>query len=289
MSTFELILLTGAAGKTGRKVLQALTARQVAVRALVRRPEQEEAMRSLGAADIAVGDLYDTRSLEAALQGCSKIVHICPPMNPGETEIAETLIDLAQKADVRHFILYSVLHPLLSDVPHHHRKLEAERALVNSGLTYTILQPARYMQHLLPLWDRLQETGVHDMPFSIDAQFCVVDLVDLAEVTARVTAEPGHEQATYQLAGPQNLSQADMAAILSRLLNRDIRAEARSSQDYLEPMAAAGMSAARIENFRLMNTHYDAHGMTGNPRVLRWLLDREPTTYEAFVRREFLS
>ncbi|MGI9378648.1 MAG: SDR family oxidoreductase [Methyloligellaceae bacterium] len=289
MSTSELVLLTGAAGKTGRQVLKALVARQFPVRTLVRRQEQEKAMRSLGAADVAIGDLYDSRSLEAALTDCTKIVHICPPMDPGETEIAETLIELSQKSDIRHFVLYSVLHPLLRDVPHHHRKLEAERALVNSGLTYTILQPARYMQHLLPLWDSLQETGVHSMPFSTDVQFCVVDLADLAEVTALVAAESGHEQATYQLAGPQNLSQADMAEILSRLLNRKITAEPRSSQDTLERMAAAGMSAARIENFRLMNDHYDHYGMTGNPGVLRWLLGREPTSYEEFVRREFLS
>ena len=65
-------------------------------------------------------------------------------------------------------MLYSVLHPLLADVPHHDRKLQAERALVDSGLNYTILQPSRYMQHLAVIWKTVLATGVHSMPFGTD-------------------------------------------------------------------------------------------------------------------------
>ena len=35
-----------------------------------------------------------------------------------------------------------------------------------------------------------------------------------------------------------------------------------------------------------MNAHYDAHGLVGNPNVLRWLLGREPNRFAEFVRRE---
>ena len=128
-------------------------------------------------------------------------------MHPQEDAIARTMIGLAGELSVDRFVLYSVLHPLLADVPHHDHKLQAERALVDSGLNYTILQPGRYMQHLAVIWQAVLATGVHSMPFSTDARFSLTDLSDLAEAVAWIMTEPGHEAATYQLAGPDALSQ----------------------------------------------------------------------------------
>src|SRR3982074_3122176 len=132
----------------------------------------------------------------------------------------------------RRFVLYSVLHPLLVDVPHHARKLEAERYLVDSGQVYTILQPGRYMQHLAAIWKTVLTTGVHSMPFGTKARFSVVDLTDLADATANVLTSPGHEGATYQLAGPEALSQDDMASILTQVLGRPIRAAGKPLDEF---------------------------------------------------------
>jgi hypothetical protein len=46
------------------------------------------------------------------------------------------------------------------------------------------------------------------------------------------------------------------------------------------------MPAERLETMCLMNAHYDAHGLIGNPNVLRWILGREPTRFADFVKRE---
>jgi uncharacterized protein YbjT (DUF2867 family) len=223
------------------------------------------------------------------MRGTGQILHICPPMHPQEDVLADVLFDLARDAKIERFVLYSVLHPLLLDVPHHARKLVAEQHLVDSGLPYTILQPSRYMQHLVPIWKSLLATGVHAMPFSADTKFSVVDLADLAEAAALVLTQDGHESATYQLAGPQALSQHDMAGILTEILGRPIRAEAKPLDDVLRDAKAAGMPAERIENMRRMNVHYDAHGLVGNPNVLRWLLGRTPGTFDDFVRRDLLG
>jgi uncharacterized protein YbjT (DUF2867 family) len=209
-------------------------------------------------------------------------------MHPKEDAIARSFIDSCGKNGVGRFVLYSVLHPLLSDVPHHARKLEAERHLVNSGIAYTILQPSRYMQHLVPIWKSVLATGAHSMPFSTTVRFSVVDLADLADACARVMTEPGHQGATYQLAGPDALSQSDMARILTQMLGKPIRAEAKPLDQLCKEAQAAGMPAERIENMRLMNAHYDAHGLVGNPNVLRWLLGRRPNDFAAFVGRELL-
>ena len=132
-------------------------------------------------------------------------------------------------------------------------------------------------------------TGVHSMPFGIAARFSVVDLSDLAEATARIMTEPGHEAATYQLAGPDALSQNDMACILTEVLGRPVRAVAKPLDEFRRDAVAAGFAAERIETMLLMNAHYDAHGLIGNCNVLRWILGREPTRFAEFVMRELLA
>jgi uncharacterized protein YbjT (DUF2867 family) len=289
MDLAKPILITGASGKTGRRVVSATAQRGGIVRAFLRRPAAEAEMRQAGAAEIAIGDFADRDSLRGALSGTGQVLHICPPMHPLEDKIAQTLIELAIEQGLEHFVLYSVLHPLLTDVPHHARKLEAERALVASHLAYTILQPSRYMQHLLPIWNTILATGVHSMPFRTSSRFSVVDLADLAEACAVVMTEPGHEGATYQLAGPEALSQDDMACILSDLLGKPIRAKAKPPEDLRREAAASGLPAGRIDTLCRMNAHYDAHGLVGNPNVLRWILGRKPTDFADFVRREMLG
>jgi uncharacterized protein YbjT (DUF2867 family) len=280
------ILITGASGKTGRRAMTAIAKKGGRVRAFVRRPEAGAELRAAGAAEIAQGDLTDSESLRDALSGVGQVLHICPPMHPKEDTIAATMIDLSRELSIERFVLYSVLHPLLEDVPHHGRKLQAERYLINSGLDYTILQPSRYMQHLLPIWSTVLKTGLHAMPFDTAARFSVVDLADLAEATGRILTEPGHESATYQLAGPVALSQDDMARILTEILARPVRAAAKPLDEFRREAASAGMPAERIETMCMMNAHYSAYGLIGNPNVLRWILGREPTRFQDFVARE---
>ena len=282
------ILVTGASGRTGRRVISQLLARNQRLRAFVRRPEAARELLDLGVADYILGDLEREEDLRRALVNVDSVLHICPPMHPAEDRIAADMIRLCEAHGVGRFVLYSVLHPLV-DVPHHRRKLDAEHALLNSSLAYTILQPCRYMQHLNAIWAQVRDHGQHPMPFDSKARFSLVDLHDLAEATAKVMVEPGHDYATYQLAGPQRLSMEDCAAILTDVLGREVKAVARSDDEFRSAAKAAGMPAARIEGMSVMNAHYTAHGLSGNPNVLGWLLGREPTGFATFVKRELMG
>ena len=289
MNSSPPILVTGASGKTGRKVIAALAARGALVRAFIRREEIALEMKSCGASEIALGDLYEDESIKTAIKDCQSVIHICPPMNPDETNIAQRITNHCLEIGTERLILYSVLHPLMNGVPHHDNKLKAERYLVNSGQIYTILQPSRYMQHLIPIWNNVIRTGIHDMPFSVDVKFSVADLNDLAEATAVVATENGHGGATYQLAGPDLLSQRDMALILSGLTGKKIIAQAKTPEKFKADAKAASMPVTRLDTMLKMNAHYDAHGLVGNPNVLRWVLGREPTHFKDFVIRDLLE
>ena len=284
----KLILVTGASGRTGRAVISSLQERDVSIRAYIRRSEVVDDLRTLGADDVVVGDLFDFDVLEAAVADCSDVIHICPPMNPREAELAKKITDLCSKNGVRRLVLYSVLHPLLSDVRHHHLKLEAEEYLINSGQTYTILQPGRYMQHHALIWREIIETGKHRMPFGIEAKFNIVDLADLAEAVANVATMDGHEFATYQLAGPQALNQIEMARIISEVTGTSITAEPKLIDEFCSAAQKNGMPPDRIEQLCIMNEHYNKHGLKGNSNVLEWILDRPATNFATYITNNLI-
>ena len=104
-------------------------------------------------------------------------------------------------------------------------------------------------------------------------------------LTAIVATNPGHLYATYELAGPEALSQREMAAVISRVLGRENRAAALSLEQVEKNARAAGASDDRITQMLTMNKHYDQFGFRGNPNVLRWVLDREPNTFKNYVTR----
>ncbi len=281
------ILLTGANGLTGRHMLEALTTRGAKVRAMVRNPAQADGLLQAGAAEVVTADLERPGTYPAALAGCSAVLHVCPPMHPNENGIAKQMIQAMTQAGIERLVYYSVMHPLRRAVRHHAYKLDGEESVVESHLRYTIVQPIRYMQHLDKVWTSVRERGMHNMPFNIDVRFSVVDLADLAEACARILTEPGHEYATYELAGPEALNQREMAAILSKVMGRTIEAKAQSATEWAAGARQKGLSEDKIENAIAMNQHYDAHGFLGNGNVLRWIVGRPLTTYEQYATRRW--
>ena len=280
-----MLLLTGANGRTGRPLLEALKRHGAQVRVFVRDADKGEQLRALGADEVAVGDMLDDEAVGAAVEGCAQVLHVGPPMHADEVAITDSFLEASRRTGVEQFIYYSVMHPVRREVRHHRLKLDATERVIESGVPYTLIEPIRYMQHLEPIWSQVLETGVHQMPFSVDVTFGVVDLLDLAEATALAATQGNHLYATYELAGPQNLSQRDMARIISEVIGREVVAREVPLDEMAAGARAKGFGEDRIEQMRIMNAHYDAHGFLGNSNVLTYLLNRQPTTFRAYVER----
>jgi uncharacterized protein YbjT (DUF2867 family) len=281
----ESILVTGAAGKTGQAVIAALVDRGAAVRALVRRPEQRGQVAQLGVSAVAEGDLVDPKSLAEAAAGTGTIYHICPNVHPEEVAIGRNVIEAARSAGARRIVFHSVLHPQIEAMPHHWAKLRVEEMLFKSGLGFTILQPAPYMQNVLAQRSSIVERGVYPVPYSLDTRVSMVDLRDVAEAAARVLLEPGHDAATYELCSPDLLDQREVAEVLGRALGRAVRAEAISREAWAERAGAAAMGAYPRETLLAMFRYYERYGMAGGSTVLAGLLEREPSCFEEFASR----
>jgi uncharacterized protein YbjT (DUF2867 family) len=284
-----MILVTGAAGKTGLAVCRALVKRGAAVRAVVRRPEQVHTLLALGAAEAVVCDVRSGTELAGPARGTRAFIHICPNMNPDEVPIGKAAIYAAQQAHVERFVFYSVLHPQTEEMPHHWHKLRVEEALLRSGLGHTILQPAPYMQNILAGWDSIVSRGVYRVPYGASTRLGLVDLDDVAAATAIVTTTSGHDGAIYELAGDEVLTQTEIARVLARVVGRDVQVEVEPHDAWQRRVRAAGLSPYAIETLIRMFSYYELHGFFGNGNVLRWLIGRALSGLEDFARRMISS
>lgn len=280
-----MILITGAAGKTGRAITRALVRAKVEVRALVHRDEYVESVRKEGVNDVVVGDMGDPLLMQKAMAGVRTVYHICPNVNPNELVFGRLAISKASRSGIDHFVYHSVLHPQTQQMPHHWLKLRVEEALLESGLPYTIMQPAAYMQNLLAQWDSIKLTGEYRVPYPAETRLGLVDLLDVAEVAAIVLCEPGHIGATYQLVGPDILTQFRLAEILSRQIGRQVSVEQVAIDEWQRDAKSRGLGDYQIRSLIRMFRYYGRHGFWGNSNVLSGLLGREPTGFVSFVER----
>ncbi len=281
-----MVLVTGAAGKTGTAVIRALAAKGATVRAWVRRAEQVEQVIAVGATEAVVGDMLNTAVWQQATKDVHALYHICPNMHPNEVEIGKIAIAAAQTNGVDRFVYHSVMHPHIKQMPHHWHKMEVEACLFASGLAFTILQPAAYMQNILNGWEALCQSGIYTVPYPVTTKISVVDLADVATVAAQLLTETGHEFAIYELAGPQKLSQLDVAANLQIRLQKPVVAQEIVHGVWRKNAQDTGLDTVQIETLLRMFCYYAAYGFVGNSNMLAWLLRRSPTTFAQFLQRQ---
>jgi uncharacterized protein YbjT (DUF2867 family) len=283
-----MFLITAANGNQGKLLMPKLAATGLPVRALVHTAQSAEKLRKLGV-EVIVGDMSHPSVLEEAMRGVSSVYHVGPVLHPREREMGFAAIDVARAAGVRHFVLSSVLHAIITDLVQHEIKRDIEEYLLSSDLEFTILQPANYM---LPL--KLQPVfneGVFRLSWALDRLQSMVDLDDVTDVVVKVlTHGEQHYGATYELVGRGRYNAQELGTIISKVMGRPIPVEEISGDEYLKAYIGDRdpedfQHQARV--LRAISARYSAHDFIGNPNVLMWLLGREPTSFEAFVERNY--
>ena len=281
-----MILVTGAAGKTGRSVLRGLAAGGAATRGLVRAPAQAAALIAQGVGEVVVGDLTAADDLARACAGVHTIYHICPNMHPQEAAIGGRLIAAAQAAGVARLVYHSVLHPQTEAMAHHWQKLRVEELLLQSGLAWAVVQPAAYMQNVLANWPEVVATGVYRVPYAPGTRLGMVDLADVAAAVTRILLDPGLDCGMYELAGRGALTQDEVAAQMAAHLGRPVRCEAVDRAAWAAAARGRGMNEYAVTTLLAMFEYYEQYGFWGSPFVLAQLLGRPPVTFADFLARE---
>ena len=282
-----MILVTGAAGKTGLAIIKALASAGKSSRAYIRDIKREKIVLDAGAEEIAIGDLGNKHDLKKALENISSIYFIVPNVHQKEIEFGQKAIELCKEMKLAHFVYHSVLFPHIESMPHHWKKMRVEELLITSGLNFTILQAANYMQNILSYRESIIREGQFQIPYQLSAKSNPIDLSDLAEIAANVLGNKKHFAAIYSLTGPESLSTLDQAKLIGKHIDKDVEARLLEISLWTSQAKKAGLGKDAIETLSKMFAYYDHHDFIGNPQVLELLLERPATRFQDFLKRDW--
>ena len=283
-----MILVTCAAGKTGKAIVETLVAQGHAVRAMVRTKNSLESVKAAGVTEALIGNLAVFEDVVRATENVHSVYYIAPNMDPNERLNGKNIIAACQSQNVPRLVFHSVLHTQIEALPHHWERHFVEQSILNSNLSFTILQVGSYMQNMLPAWDKMVETGVHRMAYDVDAPMSLVDLDDVSEVAMKVLADDSYSNGIFEIAGPV-ISLKQKAAILSEVLGINVAAEKEALEDFLGHGRSLGFNNFTLSMMSKMFPYYDEHGLVGSDKALGWILGRSPTNFETFARRTAAS
>ena len=276
------ILVVGGTGNVGSGVVIELLKRGAEVRALVRKPP---AVGKLPAGvEATIGDLLDPVSVEKAMQGVDKLFLLNAVVTD---ELTQALIayDIAKRIGLKHVTYLSVFKvDEFRDVPHFASKLAVENALREFGVPYTILRPGYYIQNDINLKGALTGAGVYPIPIGT-AGIATADIRDIAEAAAISLTEKGHEQQTYDIVGPTLISGPGNAALLSKLIGKDIKYTLHNFDQWEQGMRANMPSWSAFDLRMMFQGYFDRGFASTETEVARLtkLLGRAPRSYEDFA------
>jgi uncharacterized protein YbjT (DUF2867 family) len=235
------VLVTGATGNVGQEVVRTLRARGMPVRAAGPSPDR---IRRLFGEDLdAVHlDLQDPSTFAAALRGSRALFLIRPPSIADMRRTLNPLVDAARLEGLDPIVFLSVAGANRL-MPHH----AVEAHLARAGGTWTVLRPGFFAQNLGDAYRRdLVEEGRLYVPAG-QARVTFVDLRDVAEVVAQAFLDPGrYHGRIYTLTGPEPVSFATAAELLSAALGRPIRYQPASITGYVRHLHRRGLSMGQI-------------------------------------------
>ncbi len=235
-----MILVIGATGTIGKDVVKGLKANGEQVRAMVHDPEKAPSAGREPGVEYVTGDLEKPESVIAALQGVDK-AFLLSPEDPRMPELHGKFAAAAKDAGLRHLVRLSIL-PANPDAPLPLAKWhgEADRLVMQSGVPYTILRPASFMQNFLRSVGTISSEGAMFGAMG-DGKVGHIDAQDIADVAVTVLTSEGHEGKIYPLTGPESLSMAEVAARLSTTLGKTIKYVNVSPDEAKSGMMAMGM------------------------------------------------
>jgi uncharacterized protein YbjT (DUF2867 family) len=228
------ILVVGATGNVGGRVVTRLRGAGARVRALVRRPD---AARLSEGVEVMAGDLTAPESLDPALDGVGAVFLLwtAPPATAAAVVArlaarAQRIVLLSSPHQTRH-PFFQQPNPLAR----FHAELDA--VVMSAGIDWTILRPGMFASNTIGWWaEAIRQGDVVRWPFG-SAETAPIDEDDIAAVAVRALLDDGHAGQSYVLTGPSSLTQIEQLDAIGQALGRHLRFEELSTDGFRQAMA----------------------------------------------------
>lgn len=228
-----MILVVGATGNLGRKVVRSLLASGDQVRAMTRVVAKADELKALGARPVRA-DLTDPESLDFAMNGARVLVlaaHAFLGRGSQSSELIDdeghrAIIDRAKGAGVEHIIYTSVMgaspnHP----VDFWRTKARVEQHIRDTGVPFTIIRPSSFME--IYAYELIGKSIVNGKKVMLIGKGAnprnYVAAEDVAKVVVGALRVPSLRGETIDVGGPENLTPLQVVEIFERVTGKQAK------------------------------------------------------------------
>ncbi len=252
-----MILITGASGSVGKTVLQEACRKESKVRAMYR--SKEEAAKAPLGCEAVLADYSDKQSLRNALRGVTSVFVVCSPI-PQLVELESNMLDACKESGVKHVVLNSALGAgdYGKSFPGWHRKVEDK--LKATGISHTILRPNGFLQNIVAYNAPSIRTQGAFYAAMGDAKVSYVDVSDIAVVAVKSLAGGAHAGKTYELKGPEAISNQELAKRISKATGRTVNYVDIPESAQREAMLGLGMPEWQVTALLELQQYYKLGG-----------------------------
>ena len=231
------ILVTGARGNIGARVVAKLVSSGARVRALVRNPGAAAFDRSV---EVVVAGYDDAAAVATAMTGVSRALFITA--GPELARHDQTLAIAARAARVEHIVKVSVYGARAGgpEIPGWHH--DGEQRIAATGIAATFLRPSSFASNALGWLRTLRATGTAFGALG-DAALPVIHPDDIADVAVHALTTPGAAGTIHELTGPESLTAAAQVAILGEVAGAAYTYVNVDDETAVRGMRDAGMPA----------------------------------------------
>jgi len=264
-SSNELVLVLGATGKTGRRIVSSLGDLGVPVR--------------LGSRSASPAfDWNNSATWDECIEGVSKIyINYAPDLAmPGATDSISELVRRARVAGVKHLVLLS---------GRGEEEAQACEAIIQaSGIDWTIVRASWFNQNFSEgAFIDMVQAGQITLP-DVSTPEPYVDADDIAEVAVVALTQPGHAGELYEVTGPRMLTLGDIAEELSNATGRTIKYTPVPHDTFVQGVAESGAPQDVLWMLDyLFATVLDGRNAYLTDGVQR-ALDRQPKDFADYAR-----
>jgi uncharacterized protein YbjT (DUF2867 family) len=280
------ILVTGATGTVGSKVVRELAGREGAlVRAAVRSASAADEVRRARATPVEM-DFARDALVSAAVEGVDAVFLVTPSL-PDPLAACARFLELAKAAGVRRVVKLSALEcdrePTIAFGRAHR---DVERLIARSGLAWTFLRPNNFMENFLGLRHSAfapNARGEIRLPWG-DAACSFIAADDIAAVASAVLARDGHEGKTYELTGPEALRLEEIAGALGEATGRTFRYVDVPEDEARQALVAMRLPPPMVEGVLELHALGKAGRAAIVTRTVPELTGRAALTFPVFAR-----
>lgn len=282
------ILVTGATGHLGKVVVENLLQRTDAsnIAVIARDPAKLENFSQRGV-DVRRGDYNDTASLVEAFRGIDKLYFVSSSDLQSRGEQQLNVVKAAKEAGVKHVFYTSFQRkdetsasPIAFIAESH---IETEKALLASGMKYTILRHGLYTD-MLPMYmgEKVIESGVIYQPAG-EGKVAFATRSDMAEAGAILLLGNEHENKSYNIAGSELISYHDVANFLSEITGKTIAYVSPSAEEFRNTLLKSGVPEMYVNLFAGFAEAIRVGEFAAADPTLEKIVGRKPVSVKAFL------